>query len=187
MPGVDPPFTLSTTAPPGWSVKYTGTCTPAGSGNGGRSTGIGVTPISVASVPSGLRSRTRAGTWTSSPGTSGVVTTMSRVVGDGIVMACSTSMTGIHTVYGSAVVFVATTSTAIMKRPYFVFRVLAEPASTTSVWRPAGTPVTRKRPVSSVVALLSPSRMETLSNGQPSTRSTCPASAVTPGAAWSAG
>lgn len=70
-------------------VKYTGTCTPVGNGNGCRSTGTGVMVISGTGVPAASRITAPLGTRSSSPGMSGVVTMTSEVVGDGIRTACA--------------------------------------------------------------------------------------------------
>src|SRR5262245_33897031 len=96
-------------APPGWSVKYVGNGT--GIGNGGRSVGTPVRLTWVTAWPSRSRITVPAGMWISSPGTLGLVTTTSLVVGEGIVAACAMSSAGIQLVYGSTVVRLGVTNT----------------------------------------------------------------------------
>ena len=98
-------------------VKYTGTWTPVGSGNGGRSTGIGVRLTSRTILPSSSVIVVRGGMCSSRPGINGFVTTTSRVVGEGMRTARAMSSTGIQIVNGSMLVRPATIVRPYSKRP----------------------------------------------------------------------
>jgi hypothetical protein len=69
------------------------------------------------------------GSRNSRPGRSGLVTTVSVRVGDGIVTACAMSRGVIQIEYVSAVVFPAMRSTPTSYMPYTVRRWLAVPPS----------------------------------------------------------
>ena len=91
-------------APPGWIVKNMLKVASPGSGNGVRSSGMGVMLIVRAICPSSSRITVPAGRCSSSPGMRGVVMTVSLIVGDAIVTWCAVSMSGDQIVNGSTLV-----------------------------------------------------------------------------------
>ena len=72
---------------------------------------------SVTGFPSTPRITVCGGMCSSSPGIDGVVTTTSRVVGDGMVTACLVSSLGSHVVNGSTVVCPGGTVNPYSKKP----------------------------------------------------------------------
>src|SRR5271155_2008849 len=104
-------------------VKYIGIpCAAMGRGNGGRSTGIRVIVSrctawpdqSVTTIPAGIR--------TSRPGAKGLLTIVSFLVGEGMLIAWAVSNTGIQILYGSTVVCPAARLTLASKSPYVLPR-----------------------------------------------------------------
>src|SRR5689334_14722380 len=98
-------------------VKYTGTSTLVASGNGGRSTGIGVMPMRVTGRPSSPRTIVFGGRCSSRPGMYGVVTVISFLVGDGSAISFATSSRGIQIVNGSVFVAPDVTENPYSKKP----------------------------------------------------------------------
>src|SRR5437899_5835342 len=91
-------------APPGWIVKSIVNVASGGNGNGVRSSGIGVIVNCRTTFPASSRMTVPAGKCSASPGMVGVVTTVSVVVGDAMVIGWAMSRTGDQITNGNAVV-----------------------------------------------------------------------------------
>ncbi len=165
-------------ARPGCTVKYSGTSSNHGSGNGGRSIGIAVM-FSLRTIwPLGPRMMVPAGRRTSRPGIDGVVRRVSLVVGE-VTVRSPFGLSGVIQIGASSRFSVfASSCTPISKEPKRLPAIM--PPSIASTWCPAGSSVSRNWPRASVMAValvFSTARCSPWS-GRPLSLSACPARVV---------
>src|SRR5579875_1113534 len=152
--------------PAGWTVKNTGTCSPAGIGIGVRFTGIAVIPIRYTGLPSASVMRIPFGRFTARPGIAGVVSVTFLASGSVTVTSSAVSSTGKYDVNGS-VFAPARSRTCTLNTPNERWLSEAVRPSISRIRRPGGSPVRVNRPRPFVRARRVPMLTVTRGSGVP--------------------